>query len=112
MLEFVIFSLIGVLFLAGTLILYFLLRRPKTANTSIYECGMDAEGSPLIGQNIRFYTIGMLFLLFDLEVIFLIPWAIIYRHDPERFFVAGIVFIGILFAALIYLYYSRALKWE
>ncbi|MCS7185128.1 MAG: NADH-quinone oxidoreductase subunit A [bacterium] len=112
MFEFLIFVVVGTVFLIGSLILNYLVRRPSNASKLNYECGMEVEGTPLIGQNIRFYPVAMLFLLFDIEVVFLVPWAIIYKNDPSNMLLAGFVFMGILFIALLYIYNTKTLKWE
>lgn len=82
---------------------------------SAYECGMLSDGKPSTRFSVKFYVTAMLFILFDIEVIFLLPWAFIYRE----FLAAGIpiltpalFFIGVLVLGLVYEYRRKALDWE
>jgi NADH-quinone oxidoreductase subunit A len=80
-----------------------------------YECGLPMEGKPHPRFAVKFYVTAMLFILFDIEVVFLVPWALVYRE----FLAAGIaitaataVFLGVLILGLIYEYKRGALDWE
>lgn len=80
-----------------------------------YECGLPMEGKPHPRFAVKFYVTAMLFILFDIEVVFLVPWALAYRE----FLAAGIavtaataVFLGVLVLGLAYEFKRGALEWE
>ncbi len=80
-----------------------------------YECGLPMEGKPHPRFAVKFYVTAMLFILFDIEVVFLVPWALVYRE----FLAAGIaitaataVFLGVLVLGLAYEFKHGALEWE
>ena len=80
-----------------------------------YECGLPMEGKPHPRFAVKFYVTAMLFILFDIEVVFLVPWALVYRE----FLAAGIaitaataVFLAVLVLGLIYEFKRGALEWE
>ncbi len=80
-----------------------------------YECGLPMEGKPHPRFAVKFYVTAMLFILFDIEVVFLVPWALAYRE----FLAAGIaitaapaVFLGVLVLGLPYEFKRGALEWE
>src|SRR5262249_24963698 len=90
-------------------------RRNRTKD-SAYECGMlpIGEGQPRF--SVKFYIVAMLFVLFDIEVVFLYPWAIIYKDDivanGAAIFGWGMCFVAILGVAFVYAWKKGALKWE
>lgn len=90
-------------------------RNPYEAKLSTYECGEEPVGSPWIRFNIRYYVVALLFLIFDVEVLFIIPWAVEYRNlIPEIGILALIemvVFLVILFVGLIYCWVKGHLQW-
>jgi NADH-quinone oxidoreductase subunit A len=89
--------------------------KPTTTKMSPYECGMSTIGSSWRRIPIRYYIIAMLFLLFDIEIVFLYPWVVIFRSFKGLgFFILGemLIFIGILIIAYIYILRKGALEWE
>jgi NADH-quinone oxidoreductase subunit A len=89
--------------------------KPTATKLSPYECGMPTIGSTLRRIPIRYYIIAMLFLLFDIEIVFLYPWVVIFRSlKGMGFFILGemLVFVGILLVAYIYVWRKGALEWE
>jgi NADH:ubiquinone oxidoreductase subunit 3 (subunit A) len=78
----------------------------------IYECGLRTEGPSLVQFNFRFYYIALLFVLFDVELVFLFPWAVIYDTLGWPAFFEGIGFIGILSLGILYAWRKRALGWR
>ncbi|MBI2343748.1 MAG: NADH-quinone oxidoreductase subunit A [Deltaproteobacteria bacterium] len=91
-------------------------RRTKT-KLMPYECGVDQASNPRHRYSVHFFLTAMLFLLFDVEVTFLIPWAVLFQDFTSmglgRFIlVEGLVFIGILGLGLIYVWRRGALEWE
>lgn len=85
--------------------------RPEGAKREVYECGIPAEGSARGRYSVRFYIIAILFVIFDVEVIFLFPWAVRY-HQLGWFGVAeAAVFLGILIVGYVWAYRKGALEW-
>lgn len=91
--------------------------RPKAENkTIIYESGMDPVGSAHDRFSVKFYLVAMLFILFDIEVVFMYPWAVQFKElmvETGSWFplIEMIVFISILFVGYIYVYKKGGLKW-
>ena len=89
--------------------------RGGTIKDSAYECGMLSEGKPSTRFSVKFYITAMLFILFDIEVIFLLPWAFIYREFLQAgipILAPALFFIGVLVLGLVYEYRKKALEWE
>jgi NADH:ubiquinone oxidoreductase subunit 3 (subunit A) len=76
-----------------------------------YECGEIPDGSAWIQFNIRFYVVALIFLIFDVEVILLLPWAVVFKNLGAFAFVEGLVFVGILAVALAYVWSKGDLAW-
>jgi NADH-quinone oxidoreductase subunit A len=87
-------------------------RKPTALKRAPYECGMTTVGSSFRRIPIKYYIIAMLFLLFDIEVVFLYPWAVVFKQFKVFAFVSMAVFIGILLIAYIYIWKKGALEWE
>jgi NADH-quinone oxidoreductase subunit A len=94
-------------------------RRPSRAKQEAYECGMEPTGDARAPFSVKFYLVAMVFILFDVEAIFLYPWAYIYRDmlkKSHRFGVYGYVemllYIAILFVGYIYLWKKGAFDWN
>ncbi len=77
-----------------------------------YECGVEPEGEPHVRFDIKFYLIAIFFLLFDIEALFLFPWAVIFLKLGLYGFVEMFLFIAILVFGLIYIWKKGALKWD
>ena len=77
-----------------------------------YECGMDPIGDARSRYTVRFYVIAMFFIVFDIEAIFLYPWAVIFKSLGWFGFVEMLVFIAILVVGLVYVWGKGALEWE
>lgn len=112
-------GLVAVLFAAGILICSFLVgkraKRDRIKDTP-YECGMLPVGEGNARLSVKFYLVAMLFILFDIEVVFLYPWAVIYkemlRDNANLIFGSMITFLGILFVGYIYALKKRAFDWK
>lgn len=87
-------------------------RKPTAVKQSPYECGMTTIGPTHKRIPIKYYIIAMLFLLFDIEVVFLYPWAVVFKEMKIFAFVSMAIFIGILLIAYIYIWKKGALEWE
>jgi NADH-quinone oxidoreductase subunit A len=83
----------------------------KIQNTP-YECGMEPLGTPYVQIDIRFYLFALLFVVFDVEALFLYPWAVVFRELGLVGFLDMLVFIAVLLLGLIYTWKRGALQWE
>ncbi|MDP8305553.1 MAG: NADH-quinone oxidoreductase subunit A [Candidatus Chlorobium antarcticum] len=108
-----VFLLLGVVFVAGGYLTARMLRpsRPNPIKTSTYECGEEAVGSAWVKFNIRFYVVALIFIIFDVEVVFLFPWATIFRQLGSFALVEALVFAGILILGLVYAWVKGDLDW-
>jgi NADH:ubiquinone oxidoreductase subunit 3 (subunit A) len=102
-----------VAFLVGMLVVWAIIRpsRASEEKEAIYECGEDPTGSPWVQFNIRFYVFALVFIIFDVEAVFLLPWAAVFRGLGSVAFVEGLVFILILAVALLYVWRKGDLEW-
>jgi NADH-quinone oxidoreductase subunit A len=113
--------LVALAFAFGTLGISVLLgwrsRRNPTKDIA-YECGMLPVGAGSPRMSVKFFLIAMLFILFDIEVVFLYPWAVVYRDmladeaTRNMILVSMISFLGILFIGYLYALKKRALEWK
>jgi NADH-quinone oxidoreductase subunit A len=87
-------------------------RNPTPIKLMAYECGMDPIGSARRRFSVRFFIMGMLFIVFDIELIFLFPWATIYNRLMMFGFVEMLVFVAVLLVGLVYVWKKGALEWE
>ena len=76
-----------------------------------YECGITPKGSAKERFSVKFYLVGMLFILFDIEAIFLYPWAVVYRDLKLFGFFEMLLFIGLVLAGFFYIWKKGALDW-
>jgi NADH-quinone oxidoreductase subunit A len=83
---------------------------------SAYECGMLSDGKPSTRFSVKFYVTAMLFILFDIEVVFLYPWAVVYREmlvtHANLIFGAMLTFLGVLFVGYLYALKKGAFDWK
>jgi NADH-quinone oxidoreductase subunit A len=90
-------------------------RRSKTKDTP-YECGMIPEGAGATRMSVKFYLVAMLFILFDIEVVFLYPWAVIYKdmvRDNAALILGGIIpFLALIFVGFVYELKKGGLDWK
>ncbi|MBT0651867.1 NADH-quinone oxidoreductase subunit A [Geomobilimonas luticola] len=118
-LPIIVLLTIAILFGLGSIIFSSLIgpKKPSEVKLSPYECGCEPVGSARERFSIKFYLIAMLFILFDIEAVFLYPWAVVFK----KFIAAGLgpfilaemgVFIVILFVGYIYVWKKGALEWE
>ncbi len=113
----VFFMGIGLVFAGGALITNWLLKtsKPNEERLSPYECGEKPIGTSWIQYDIKYYLYGLIFIIFEVEVVFIIPWAVIFSSSgiaPVVLFVEMMIFIGILLIGLIYVWKIGALAWE
>jgi len=117
MIEYVgvlLFLVVGALFVSLTLVVSGLVRPSKITREKImsYECGENPIGTPWgVRFNIRFYVFALVFLVFDVEAVMLIPWAVAFKSTGMIAFVAGIIFIGMLALGLADVWRKGDLEW-
>jgi NADH:ubiquinone oxidoreductase subunit 3 (subunit A) len=104
-------AIVGIL--AFTLVLWRVIRPSRFSEEKLttYECGEDPTGNAWIQFNIRFYVFALIFIVFDVEAVFLLPWAVVFRDLGILAYVEGLVFIGILVVALAYVWKKGDLAW-
>ena len=109
-----LFFIIGFVFVGIGLLSSAILRpnHPNPVKNSTYECGEEPIGNPWIKFNNRFYVIALIFILFDVEVVFLLPWAVIFNNLGWFAFIEMIVFVLILVVGLAYVWAKGDLEWE
>ena len=113
-LPIIIFTLLAVLLIGLPLGLQYILspRNNKGGDKLIsYECGEIPEGSAWVKFNIRFYVIALVFLIFDVEIVFLFPWAVVYQDLGLLAFIEAFLFIIILTVGFIYVWAKGDLDW-
>lgn len=86
-------------------------RNPSPEKSAPYECGMPAVGDARERQSVKFYLVAMIFLLFDIEVAFLYPWAMALRDLGWNGFVQVVLFITLLLAGYVYVWRKGVLDW-
>jgi NADH-quinone oxidoreductase subunit A len=86
-------------------------RKPSPEKEAPYECGMPAVGNARERQSVKFYLVAMIFLLFDIEVAFLYPWAMALRDLGWPGFVQVLLFMTLLLAGYVYVWRKGALDW-
>ena len=87
-------------------------RRRNAVKMSPYECGVVPVGTARERFTIRFYLVAVLFILFDIEAVFLYPWAVAFRYLGLCGLIEGLLFIGILLVGYLYVLKKRALDWN
>jgi NADH:ubiquinone oxidoreductase subunit 3 (subunit A) len=107
------FIVVALGFLVVNLIAWKVLRPSRYSEEKLttYECGENPTGSAWVQFNIRFYVFALIFIVFDVEAVFLLPWAVVFRDLGMLAFVEGLVFIGILVVALAYVWRKGDLEW-
>ncbi len=87
-------------------------RQPDSEKNSPYECGFEAFEDARMKFDVRYYLVAILFILFDLEIAFLFPWAIVFKSLGLFGFMAMMIFLTILVIGFIYEWKKGALEWE
>jgi len=117
-----IFVIVGLLFALGPLVLAYILApyRPGRIKTESYECGLESRGDSWIQFRIQYYIIALVFLIFDLEAVFIFPAALVFRRQfvevsPMLGLLAAVeivLFVAILAVGLVYAWRKRLLEWS
>jgi NADH:ubiquinone oxidoreductase subunit 3 (subunit A) len=109
-----LFLVVGFAMLAFTLLLSRLIQakgKPGKDKYIPYECGEVPEGTAWIRFDIRFYVFALIFIIFDVEIVFLLPWAVVFRQLGSFAFIEGLIFIAILAVGLAYVWKKGDLEW-
>ena len=86
-------------------------KRPDPIKSATYECGVETEGDAWGQFNVRYYVFALLFVVFDVEAVFLYPWAVAFRQLGLFAFVEAVLFIAILVVGYVYAWRRKALEW-
>ena len=111
--------IVAIGFAASALVISVLLGKTSKRNATkdtAYECGMVAEGAAQPRFSVKFYLVAMLFILFDIEIVFMYPWAVVYREfiaaHGSGIFWSMLSFVGILTVGYVYAIMKGALDWK
>ena len=109
-----LFIIIGAVVGAAMISMGFMLspNRPDSEKNSPYECGFEAFEDSRMKFDVRYYLVAILFIIFDLEIAFLFPWAVVLDQIGMAGFWAMMIFLGILVVGFIYEWKKGALEWE
>ncbi len=112
--KILIFIVIAAAFVPIGLLVAKLIRpsRPTKEKNVIYECGEETVGSSWVKFNIRFYVVALIFIIFDVEVVLLFPWALTYKNFGVPGFLVGIIFLIILVLGMAYEWRKGDLDWD
>jgi len=105
--------MLGIVMVAIPLVISWLIAPSNKTKDKLdtYECGEEAEGSAWLQFNIRFYIIALIFLIFDVEVVFLFPWAVVFKELGLLALIEMGIFLLILIAGLAYVWVKSDLDW-
>ena len=109
-----VFIFLAIILLVAPLVIQFLISprfNKKGDKLDIYECGEIPEGSAWGEFNIRFYIIALIFIIFDVEVVFLFPWAVVFKEIGILAFIEVMIFLGILIVGFVYVWRKGDLDW-
>jgi NADH-quinone oxidoreductase subunit A len=109
-----LFIIVGLVVGVAPLVLGLVLapNRPDSAKLSPYECGFEAFEDARMKFDVRYYLVAILFILFDLEIAFMFPWAVVLKEIGLFGFLAMVLFLAILVVGFIYEWMKGALEWE
>jgi NADH-quinone oxidoreductase subunit A len=113
-LPILLFLFVAIVIAVALLVIGWLLgpKRPGTEKNSPYECGFEAFEDARMKFDVRYYLVAILFIIFDLEIAFLFPWATVYKEIGISAIVAMAIFLGILVIGFVYEWKKGALEWE
>jgi|SRR3989304_5922493 len=108
-----LFLLIGIVFPAVPVTLAYIVgpKKPNPLKYETYECGIETVGEAWVQFKIQYYIFALVFVVFDVETVFLFPWAVAYNSLKLFLAVQGIIFIFLLAEGLIYVWRKGALEW-
>lgn len=113
-LPIVMMFLVAAGFVGTTMVVTHLLgpKRKSKVKLDTFECGIESQGNARVPFSIKYFLVAILFVLFDVEVIFMYPWAVNFKGLGEYGFVSMLTFMGFLLVGFFYILKKGALKWE
>jgi len=110
----VLLTICGIAFAAGGILLSKVLAKTSTNSQKgeTYECGIPTTGTSFIQFNVGYYLFALIFLIFDVELVFMYPWAVVVKEVGMPAFVEILVFMFILFMGFLYAWKKGALRWD
>ncbi len=87
-------------------------RKPNPIKSLTYECGMETIGDSWVQFNTRYYLYALVFVIFDIETVFLYPWAVAFRQLALFGFIEMLIFVAILVVGYVYAWKKKALEWS
>ena len=108
-----VFVIVAILFPLVALSIAWLVRpkKPTSLKKSTYECGMETFGDTWVQFRVQYYLYALVFVLFDIETVFLLPWAVVYNQLGLFALVEMLLFIALLVVGLVYAWRKGALEW-
>jgi len=108
-----VFAIVAILFPLVALAIAWLVRpkKPNPLKKSTYECGMETFGDTWVQFRVQYYLYALVFVLFDIETVFLLPWAVVYNQLGLFALVEMLLFIALLVVGLVYAWRKGALEW-
>ena len=106
---------LGIAFVASAFIVSWIIRAQVPTHVlknAPYECGEVVQGNSRVQFNVRYYLFALIFVIFDVEVLFVVPWAVVFRSIGVAAYVEMVVFILILALGLVYAWRKGALEWQ
>ncbi len=109
-----IFVVVALIFAIVPLALAFFLapKKPSRLKNATYECGLESDGDSWIQYRVQYYLFALMFVIFDVETVFIYPWAVSFKQLGLFALVEMVIFIAILAAGLIYVWRKKMLEWE
>ena len=86
-------------------------RKPNAIKNQTYECGIETVGDSWVQFKVQYYVYGLVFLIFDIEILFVLPWVLAYPQMGLFAFIAGLIFIVLLLDGLVYAWGKGVLEW-
>jgi len=87
-------------------------KRKSAVKLETFECGIESQGNARIPFSIKYFLVAILFVLFDVEVIFMYPWAVNFKHLGVQGLIEMLIFLALLLTGFFYIIKKGALKWE
>src|SRR3989338_4785997 len=109
----VLFAVVGVIFAVLPLLLQRVVapRKPSAIKNSAYECGLESTGDPWVRFRVQYYIYALLFVIFDVEVAFIYPWAVALKGLGVFALIEMVIFLGILLVGFLYAWKKGGLEW-
>lgn len=112
--QILVFMLVAIAFVLIAFITAIILspRKPNISKDATYECGEETVGDTWLRFNFRFYVVALIFIIFDVEIIFLFPWAVVFKELGMFAFLEMVVFLFILILGFVYAWAKGDLVWD